>query len=87
MFMGFQNVVSGTFLRQTSKRKIAADYKTHTENEQFCVRHHPSCGYLILAKNGDGFLPLRIGPGTELEVCPHRDQGTIFKFTHVENDD
>lgn len=39
MFMGFRNVVSGTFLRRTSKNKIAADYKTHTENEKFCVRH------------------------------------------------
>lgn len=88
MVMGFQNVISGTFLGlRDSYRQgpIIAEKKNHQDNEAFCVRQHPSGGYLILKKKGDGFLPMRVGPDATLQVSPNRDEGTIWEFIRVDN--
>ncbi|KAJ5548991.1 hypothetical protein N7513_006225 [Penicillium frequentans] len=91
MAMGFQNVISGTFLgqrdsyRQELIEPIIADKKYHEDNEAFCVRQHPSGGYFILKKWGNGFLPMRIGRDNTLKVGPNRDEGTIWEFIRVDN--
>ncbi|KAJ5909928.1 hypothetical protein N7504_004571 [Penicillium tannophilum] len=87
MVLGFQNVISGTFLGQESwsQGPVIADTKYHESSEAFCVRQHPSGGHFILKKRGDGFLPMRIGPDNTLQVGPNRDEGTIWEFIRVDN--
>lgn len=86
MLLGFQNMVSGTFIGHNNRGKLIAGAKLHRDWESFCVREHPDGGYLLLVKQGSGFLPMRIDGGTELVVSNNRDEGVVWEFTRVEDE-
>jgi hypothetical protein len=85
MFLGFQNVVSGTFIECISNRFIV-EAKLHRESGYFCIRAHPDGGYIILAKHGFGFLPMQIDrSGIQLDVGTNRYEGRVWEFIRVEH--
>ncbi|KGO67110.1 Actin cross-linking [Penicillium italicum] len=86
MLLGFQNMVSGTFIGHNNKGKLIAWAKSHRDWESFCVREHPDGGYVLLVKQGSGFLPMRIDGGTQLVVSSDRDEGVAWEFTRVEHE-
>ncbi|KAJ5374141.1 hypothetical protein N7517_006147 [Penicillium concentricum] len=87
MFLGFQNLVSGTFIGHNNKNKFIAEAKVLNDFESFCVRAHPDGGYLLLVKQGRGFLPMRVDGGTRLVVSTNRDEGIVWEFIRVEDGD
>lgn len=87
MLLGFQNMVSGTFLGHNKKGEFIAEARSHRDWESFCVREHPDGGYVLLVKQGSGFLPMRIDRDTEeLVVSTNKDEGVVWEFIRVEDE-
>ncbi|CRL26958.1 unnamed protein product [Penicillium camemberti] len=86
MLLGFQNMVSGTFIGHNNKGKFIAEARFHRDWESFCVREHPDGGYVLLVKQGSGFLPMRIDRGTHLVVSTNKDDGVAWEFIRVEDE-
>lgn len=86
MLLGFQNMVSGTFIGHNNKGKFIAGARFHRDWESFCVREHPDGGYVLLVKQGSGFLPMRIDRGTQLVVSTNKDEGVVWEFSRVEDE-
>lgn len=82
MLLGFENMVSGTFLGRNNKRCIA-EAKRQQNHESFCVRRHPNGGYILLVNYGSGFLPIGIDEKRQLIVCSNRDKGVAWEFERV----
>ncbi|KAJ5170239.1 uncharacterized protein N7500_003022 [Penicillium coprophilum] len=87
MFLGFQNVISGTFIGHNNKNKLIAEAKVHSDWESFCVRANPDGGYLLLVKQGRGFLPMRVDGDNQLVVSTNRDEGVAWEFIRVDDED
>ncbi|CAG8950367.1 hypothetical protein HYFRA_00006860 [Hymenoscyphus fraxineus] len=61
-WLGFRNIVSGTYIGHDSSRNFRAAMPHHHAWEHFCVRPHPDGGYLILMLHGDTFWKMCEGP-------------------------
>lgn len=83
--LGFQNVVSGTFLGRNNRGEFIAEAKLHRDYESFCVRQHPNGGYVLLVNRGSGFLPMR-RDGVKLVVGTNKDEGIAWDFSRVGQD-
>lgn len=73
-WFSFKNTVSGIFITNSVYKKL-----------DFCVRHHVSGGYEILAKKGDGLLAM-ITHGTnnrEVGLAGQGERGAIWEFLEV----
>lgn len=88
MWLGFKNVISGTFIGHDDKGKFVASVKRHSDWESFCTRQHPGGGHLLLMreKNANGFLPMKIGGknNEELVVSTKEEGGTAWEFIGVD---
>lgn len=85
MLLGFQNMVSGTFIGHNNKGKFIAGAIFHRDWESFCVREHTDGGY-VLVKHGSGFLPMRIDRGRQLVVSTNKDEGVVSEFIRVKGE-
>lgn len=90
MWLGFKNVISGTFIGHNDKGNFFASAKHHGNWEGFCTRQHPGGGHLLLMKKNndilDGFFPMKIGgnKNTELVVSTKQEGGTAWEFIRVD---
>ncbi|KAJ5964189.1 uncharacterized protein N7479_004065 [Penicillium vulpinum] len=80
-------MVSGTFIGHNNRGQFIAEAKRHRDWESFCVREHPDGGYVLLVKQGSGFLPMRIHGGTQIAVSTTRDDGIAWDFVRAEDDE
>jgi hypothetical protein len=58
----------------------------HREKESFCMRGHPDGGYVLLLRQGYGFLPVQVDGGIQLVTGTDRDDGKVWEFIRVENE-
>lgn len=85
MWLGFENVVSSTFLGHDNNGKVIAQAKKQSDFEYFFVRAHPNGGYVLLMKNGWGFLPLQVERDRQLVIGSKKDGGRAWEFIRVEH--
>ena len=78
-------MVSSTFIKHNRKGKSIAEVKWHRDHETFCVREHPNGGYILLVKQGKGFLPMQIEGDTQLIVSTKRDGSIACEFIRVKH--
>lgn len=91
MLLGFQNVVSGTFIGHKNNGVLfsalfSAQDSLHGESESFCVRAHPDGGYVLLVKQACGFLPVQICMDRWLMVGTNKDEGVAWEFIRVKDE-
>lgn len=87
MLLGFQNVVSGTFIGHKNNAVIFSALESlHGESESFCVRAHPDGGYVLLVKQACGFLPMQICMDRWLKVGTNKDEGVAWEFIRVKDE-
>lgn len=91
-WLGFKNVVSGTFIGHDNNQKnwrFMAKVEAHNQWGFFCLRHHPSGGYEMLIKHLDGFRAMKVGgsDSRELMVAEEGHGGTIWEFLEVDSQD
>lgn len=87
MWLGFYNVVSGTYLGHNNNGQFIATTKSHVEKECFCARQHPGGSFLLLVKNHPGgFLLMKVGGKDDRELVA--DEGkteTAWEFIRVDS--
>lgn len=88
-WLGFRNVVSGTYLDHNNKRRawrLRAKADQHREWGWFCARQHPSGGHILLVKHWNGFQPIKVGGNShrELLVGEEGDDATRWEFIKVD---
>ncbi|KAJ5509555.1 hypothetical protein N7527_011698 [Penicillium freii] len=86
MLLGFQNVVSGTFIGHINNASLfSAQDNLHGESESFCVRAHPDGGY-VLVKQACRFLPMQICMDRWLKTGTNKDEGVAWEFIRVKDE-
>jgi hypothetical protein len=86
MWLGFQNAVSGRFIRHNNDKsnwQFDCEGKRHDDWEYFVTRQHQDGGYLLLVKHWGEFLPMK-AVGLELAVEKNTDSGTTWEFIKVD---
>ncbi|RAH49867.1 uncharacterized protein BO95DRAFT_479140 [Aspergillus brunneoviolaceus CBS 621.78] len=91
MWLGFKNTVSAAYMGHSDLQscwRFQATQLSHGERESFCTRQHHDGGYVLLVKQGSGFLPMNVGgkAGTELVVDNDRKErgGSSSELTILE---
>lgn len=61
-WLGFRNIVSGTYMGRDSRGGLEAKKSHHKDWESFCIRQNPLGGYTILVKHvyGEGLWKVAI---------------------------
>lgn len=90
MWLGFYNIVSGTYIGHNNTRsnwRFHAKARHHEEWEYFCVREHPDGGHVLLVKHWRNFLPMKVGgmENRELVVDAKTREGTAWEFIRVDS--
>ena len=81
-WLGFMNVASGCFLGHQGNRMFC-NVKIHNEWENFCVRHTPEGGYILLVTRDKKLWKVgtEVVDGVEKLVrIEGEDEGTIWEF-------
>lgn len=90
MWLGFRNIISGTYIGHDGKGKFVANAKRHSDWECFCTRQHPSGGHLLLMKEKkddlDGFFSMTTGgkDNKKLLASTKQEGGTAWEFIRVD---
>ncbi|KAF4624946.1 hypothetical protein G7Y89_g13225 [Cudoniella acicularis] len=82
-WLGFRNVVSGTFIGHDTRGRFYAKEKHHKSHEWFCARKCLEGGYwLLMCHNGDMFKKMVIGG--ENDLVENEQEGTVWEFVKIE---
>lgn len=86
-WLGFRNTVSGKFLGFDSRGTLGCSAERHQGWENFCVRHHPGGGCVLLMRHWDSLwhVGIKVEQGVEklAKIGEGGSDGVVWEFAKV----